>query len=660
MHGVTLNAQKKSLDSVNKLIELSKDENLTLESRLNFALKSSELAKSLKSDSIFLKSQRNLSLMYFYTEQYDKYVSINRSNFRLAEKLKDSGAITVAASNLGSLYRYLEKVDSSYYYYSKALKYYKANEISEGKATALLYLAEIQQLEKIYTGAEEAAVKSILILNRLPETQNRLDKLWNAYNILGIVSRELGNYSKSLEYYDKSSEFAKRIDDGLLNEVYSINNKAYVYRQIGNFDKALELYNDLLDLRAQYEEKDPTFYPIIIDNIADTQLESGNYDFNSIQGKFNEAYAIGQKLENDILVMNIAIDLSKLYKEVNQKDSISKYADKALEIASRLSANEVRQEALLILSEINSGEKGKDYLNEHIRLSDSLLIEERKVRNKFARVEFDSDQLEAENEQIAKERLYLLILSVGLLLTAILIYVIITQRAKNKELKMVQEQQKANEEIYNLMLNQQDKVEEARAQEKIRVSKELHDGVLGRLFGTRLSLDSLNFTEGKEAIKSRAEYIGQLKTIEEDIRKISHELNTDFVSGSGFMDIVSELIETQSNAYGLKHSFHYTDDINWDIVSNKVKINLYRIIQESMQNIYKHAEAKQMDISISLKNDVIWVKIIDDGKGFDADRGRKGIGLKNMQSRIKEIEGSIEFLSEPNKGTTVHVKLPYN
>lgn len=104
----------------------------------------------------------------------------------------------------------------------------------------------------------------------------------------------------------------------------------------------------------------------------------------------------------------------------------------------------------------------------------------------------------------------------------------------------------------------------------------------------------MRYKEGKEAIKARANYIDQLKIIEEDIRKISHELNTDFVSGTGFMDIVSELIETQSKAYELTSHFNYTDDVSWDILPNKTKINIYRIIQESMQNIYKHANAKHI------------------------------------------------------------------
>lgn len=656
---ITLVAQNKQLDSINILIELSKNENKPLESRLNFAIKSSEIAKNVNNDSILLSVHRNLSMMYFRSEKYDKYVNINRSNFKLAQKIEDSSAITVSASNLGSFYRYLDKNDSSYYFYSKALKFFPINEISEEKATALLILADIQQIEKIYVGAEEAAVKSILILNQLPKTQNRLDKLWNAYNLMGIISRELGNYPKSIEYFEKSNEYAKLVEDGFINEVYSINNKAWVYRKMGDFNTAIKLYESLVPLRPKYEEADPTFYPIIILNIADTQLESGNYDFNMVKNKFEEAYAIALKMDDEMLKMNVAIDLSKLYNEIGQKDSISKYANQALKIASNTSANEVRQEALLILSGIHEGEDGKSYLKEYIRIADSLLNEERNVKNKYARIEFDTDNIEEENERISEQLMWLLIISGVLLVTLFLLYIIIMQRAKNKELKFEKDQQKANEEIYNLMLSQQDKVDEARANEKIRISKDLHDGVLGRLFGTRLSLDSLNFSEGKEAIKNRAAYISELKTIENDIRKISHDLNTDFVAGSGFMDIVSELIEKQTDAYQLKASFNYTDDINWESVLNKTKINIYRIIQESLQNIYKHANAKAVKISIQLKNNVICLSIIDDGDGFDTNKSKKGIGIKNINSRVNELEGEAVFNSTLNKGTEVSITIPY-
>jgi signal transduction histidine kinase len=172
-------------------------------------------------------------------------------------------------------------------------------------------------------------------------------------------------------------------------------------------------------------------------------------------------------------------------------------------------------------------------------------------------------------------------------------------------------------------------------------------------------LDSLNFSEGKEAIQNRSNYIKELKTIEDDIRKISHDLNTDFVSGSGFMDIVSELIEKQTSAYQLKHKFDYTDDVSWELVSNKNKINIYRIIQESLQNIYKHAKAESVKISFQLKNNVILLSITDDGEGFDVTKSKKGIGIKNINARVNDLEGAVNFISKINEGTTINIQIPY-
>ena len=78
-----------------------------------------------------------------------------------------------------------------------------------------------------------------------------------------------------------------------------------------------------------------------------------------------------------------------------------------------------------------------------------------------------------------------------------------------------------------------------------------------------------------------------------------------------------------------------------------------------MQNIYKHANANHIKISISLKNNVILVDITDDGDGFDTSKSKKGIGLKNMTSRIADINGAIDFYSKLGEGTTVNVTIPY-
>jgi signal transduction histidine kinase len=652
--------RRSDLDSINFLINLSNKNSIKLNKSLYYAQISSELSYKVGIDSIILKSNRNFSLWLYNNDKYEDYKEINHKNLKLALKLQDSSAMAVANHNL-ALYHRDETLnnDSAFFYYSRALKFYNKLNNTYKKAEVLTNIANIQKVGKDYLGGESNAIDALKLLNGLESTEIIKDDIWILHNMIGNISSDLKNYKKSLEYHSKAIDIANDMKDGDFNKTISFNNQASVYRSLENYEKALELYYELIELREVYEEYDPTFYPLIVDNIAYTKIQAGHDDYREIGKMFYEAYDISKVLEDDVTRLAVTIDLSKYYKHLNVKDSTLKYAENAYVLAKRISSNDIFLESMILLSELNEGNKGKSYLKEHIKLTDSLLQVERNVRNRNARIEFDTDQIEAKNEQISRENLYLLILSIGLLFSAILIYVVISQRAKNRKLKLIQVQQKANEDIYNLMLGQQDKVDEARAKEKIRVSKELHDGVLGRLFGTRLSLDSMNFQDGKEAMMTRANYIGQLKTIEEDIRKISHELNTDFVSGTGFMDIVSELIENQTQAYGLKYEYDYTDDISWDMVTNKTKINIYRIIQESMQNIYKHANAKAIKISISLEKDVICLDIIDDGDGFDTSKSKKGIGLKNMTSRVEDINGKINFTSQSGNGTTVNVKIPY-
>ena len=162
----------------------------------------------------------------------------------------------------------------------------------------------------------------------------------------------------------------------------------------------------------------------------------------------------------------------------------------------------------------------------------------------------------------------------------------------------------------------------------------------------------------EEAIQSRSNYINELKTIEQEIRKISHDLNTDFIANSGFLDIIETLIENQTTAYQLTYEFEHSEVIDWDEISNKNKIHLYRIIQESLQNIYKHANANHVKIGFQLKNDVILVSITDDGSGFDINKAKKGIGLKNINSRVSELNGKLTINSTLGEGTDILINVP--
>lgn len=660
--GSTSLAQKKELNSqyetIKKYKDSSKRSEYSLPKRLKYARKAAAIAERTKVDSIILFANRNLSVMLYDNQNYEDYKILNYNNLRLANKLVDSSAIVAASHNLALYYHDVAQNDSAYYYYSKSLKIYEDLNNIKKRGEVLLNIADLQETEKDYLGAEENAVKAIKIFNSLPIDEEVLDRLWILNNLIGVISLKLKKYDKTLEYHSKAQEIAQQMEDGYYNNLYSINNKAIAYRYKGDIDKSIELYEQVIN-EDSLDFYDSSFYIITLGNLAYTKSFKKNRDIKEIKRLFRLGERMSDTVNDPLSKLGIAIDFSKFYLDIEQRDSALYFAERSYEIADEISNNELKLESLRLLGELNDGEKGKQFLREHMHLSDSLLYNERNVRNKYARIRLETDELEAENKRISQQKLWLGALSGLLLLALALVYVVISQRAKNKELKFVQDQQKANEEIYNLMLSQQDKVDEARANEKKRISQELHDGVLGRLFGTRLSLDSLNFNEGKEAIKSRMQYIDELKTIEQDIRKISHDLNTDFVAGSGFTDILSELIEKQTTAYNLTYEFNSSDDVNWELVDNKTKINIYRVIQESMQNIYKHAEAKHIKIGIGLKNDVICIHVQDDGVGFDTSKSKKGIGLKNINSRIRELGGEVAFTSELGKGTTVDIKIPY-
>lgn len=646
-------------DSVLKFRKNSTSEKFTLEQQLEQAKNAVIYSEKLKIDSVLIKSNAIYGAICLYLDDFEGFKSVNFKNYKLAKTINDSLTIAMASHNLG-WYHHRNRVhlDSAYYYYSKAYQISDHLDLFSRQVDILINISEIQNLEKDYIGSEESAIKAIKLAEHLPRDEYTFESLWLLYNRIGDGATTLKIFDKAIEYHEKAYAMAKKMKDGQILQLYSENNMAHVYKEKGDYERALKIYESILGQKKLFD-LDPSFYALVLDNVAFTKFLAGSTDYERLENMFKRAYHVSDSLNDPINKLNVTIDLAKFYKGQDKNELALSYAEESYRLAKEISFNDLLLESMMLLSELKPGDEGRGYLKKHIQLSDSLLAHERGIRNKFARIAFETDQMELENERIAAEKMYWVISSMVLMVTSILIYIIIAQRNKNKALRFAQVQQATNEEIYNLMLSQQEKIDSARAEEKKRISRELHDGILTRIFGARFSLDSYNLSEGEEAVQRRAKYISELKIIEDDIRDISHDLNTDFVADSSFMDILKGLIEKQTKVYQLQYQFEYTDHIDWDLVSNKTKINIYRMLQESLQNIYKHAKAKTVKISFRLKKSLICLKIIDDGVGFDPNKSKKGIGIKNINARAKELNGTVVFVSQMNQGTTIKVKIPY-
>ena len=576
----------------------------------------------------------------------------------LNSKFQDSLLIAQANYKIGELYRFSFLGDSAYYYYYKAEKLFKSLNKEYELALTLYGVAVVQKNEKDFTGSEVTSIEALSMLNELRQTKEVKRYKSYVYNNLGMLFGELEQFDESVSYHKEAIDIKREYDlENSYNINVSKNNLALVYKKAGEYDLALDYYSEILSNKRLIIER-PDFYALVLDNYAHTLYlsEKGNKKLPYLYFKaLKITDSINPKGGYNSIIINQ--HLAKFYYDKKMVDSAKFYAYRAKSVAENYYTDELLT-SLLLLSKIEKGDIAVKHLEDYVKLNDSLQKSERARRDKFARIRFETKQIEQENKQIAKERLWLFVISVVIIMASFLLYLVINQINKNKELKFIQQQQETNEEIYNLMLSQNENIEEARAFEKKRISQELHDGVLGRLFGTRLSLDSLNFNNTPEAIKTRSQYIEELKNIEQDIRKVSHELNTDFVSGAGFIDIIKTLVETQSTAYSFEYHLNHDDSINWDEITNKRKIHIYRIIQETLHNIYKHAQATKVDISFKLKNSVICLIMADNGSGFDVNKAKSGIGLKNMNARINEINGTLNITSKKDVGTTVFIKVP--
>lgn len=645
-------------DNIYSLRELANNQKLDDSSRVVAAREAIKLSELTNRDSTLLKSNRILSYLFLVLGETDSLYRINHKNLKLATRLRDTLKMAYAYENLAYHFYEKTKPDSSYFYYYKARKFYDYKNNKRNVAAVLLNMANIQESEGDFIGSEINSIKGIEILKQIPKNDDVHDLLWSMYNNIGIASGELNRYDKAIEYHTKAKSYSNKIKGDYQSNLFSQVNIAIVYKRKGDYKEAVRRFLKILEDKT-IRDKEASTYGSLLSNLAMCKSFDESNSYEEIDSLFRESLKVLSKVgKKDVDMMFAYEQFSEFFLKKGEKDSAQHYVDKAYDLSLELGEIRTTLNALIIKSKIDEGEDSKKHLFEHIKRSDSLLLRERLIRNKFARIDFETDEILQENEEMSRQLLLLIVGSAILLITGFFFYLLKVQKEKNNELLFAQKQQEANAEIYNLMLSQQDRIDEVRSLEKKRISEELHDGILGRLFGARLSLDSLNMSIAPDAIESRGGYINELKCIEQDIRKVSHDLNTDFIANSGFVDIINTLVETQSLAYNLKYTVNVSEDINWDSIANTTKIHFYRIIQESLHNIYKHANATEVSIVFIEKNNIIFLNIEDNGSGFQVDKAKRGIGLKNISSRVNDISGVLGIESIINKGTLIKIEIP--
>jgi signal transduction histidine kinase/Tfp pilus assembly protein PilF len=610
------------------------------------------LIKSGKNSKKSREDLSNVIYEYYILGDFDKLKETSEVLREKSQLVHDTISLAKSYRYLGGYYKYSKVLDSSFIFYSKAEKIYEKLNDDSNLANILLNKGIVQFKVGDYLGAELSLSRAYNIYKNTTE----YNKLYDTLNQLGLVYNELKEFDKAIFYHTKALELVKKVNlTDNQEEAVCYNNLGYLFIKQQKFGEGVKYFE--LGLKTDsVKVKDPDLYSLLIDNLAYCRLESNNFD--GLPGLFYEALKIRDSIKNYTGVVGSNIHLSEYYKKKNNLEYAVSYAKRAIDVAkkAKIPANVVLalQQASLV-----DTKNASIYSVDYSRISDSLQLAERKSTDRFARIKLETDEIIAEKDVLEDKNRNLLYVFVITFILVALLFVVRAQRARTRELLFKQNQQKANEEIFNLMMSQQSIIDESRNKEKKRMAQDLHDGVLGRMFGLRLNLDSLNSSTDDDAVQKRHELLNELKTIEQDIREISHDLNREkMVLINNFVSIVHNLLEEQKSLHEADVEYQIDTKIDWDKIGNAIKINMYRILQEGLQNINKYASAGNIKVDISGDKENVYLKIEDDGIGFDVNKKSKGIGMQNMISRTHDCQGIIDINSKKGEGTRIIITVP--
>lgn len=640
-------------DSLAFYFKIANDDSLPYMKRYDFNMKAYIIVSKEKNDSIGRSNLFKVANRFYNMGAFENYKKITRDLIEKAKEKNDSTSLIKAYNYLQEYYAYNFISDSAYFYNNKILNIYSKRNDILNIIKNILNKAIIQHNEGDFLGCEASVFK---ILKQVNVNGNE-EILYQAYNLLGIVYGKLSEYDLSEKYYNYALEILvkNKFSPKSQFRAATLNNLGLLYGIQNNNKRAVQIF--LLALRQKNIRMDrPHIYAALIDNLAYAKFKIG--DYNNLPLTFYRALKIRNRLNIIPGIIINKIHLSEYY--AFKKDTIKaiKFAKDAYDLGIK---NNGKRDILYALQQLSKIDKKNAaiYSAEYYKINDNLQIAERKIRNKFARIEFEAEELIIEKEKLTVEKTNMLYISEIMFLLIIITFIANSYINKNKELEFSKKQQRSNEEIYNLILDQQQKIEEGKQIEKKRIAQELHDGIMGRLTGIRLNLFVLNKKTDKETIERCIKHVNEIQEIEKEIRSIAYDLHKKiFFDNANFIVVVKNLFTAIENHTDISFKLNVDDTIDWEIIDNNIKMQIYRILQEALQNIDKYSNAQNVIITMIQLQGFISIEIADDGLGFEKRKIKKGFGLNNMKSRANEIKAKIEINSQLGNGTKINLIIP--
>lgn len=540
-----------------------------------------------------------------------KFLESKKISLSVINKAQEELTKASIYNNLGACNRSLGLYKESLSFYLKALKVYETNKDSKRQATVNnnigMVFSSLEQFDK----AKIYHKKSVQLFTQINDKKG----LSESFNNLAIVLANQDSLAQSMVYFRKSLKIEEILKDrkGIAE---SLNNVGSVHYYLGVNDSALYYFEKSAEIERQL--KNFSGASESYNNIAQVYLETKQYP--RAKRFIDSAYVLSQKTKV-VDVTLTALDNYKIYYEgigdfaqANKKmTEFYKLKDSVKEIAKIIDINELETKYQTVKKE-------------------KLIVEK-----------------EAESKRKSTWIIVISILSLFSILIGFLIY-------RQQKLKNKQQEQEFELKSAIAQIETQNQLQEQR----LAISRDLHDNIGAQLTFVISSVDNLKY--GNQINDSRV--VNQLTKISDFTKSTIIELrdtiwamnNSEF----SFDDLRSRIFNFIEKAKSAKEDIVFKFNVDETLkemrFSSVTGINLYRTIQEAVNNAVKYSEAKEIEVLVSKQNGNTKIVIKDNGKGFDIETIDFGNGLHNMKKRIEEIGGKITINSD-DKGTVIEIEI---
>ena len=559
-----------------------------------------------KKVNYFSKSKENTKALIFSRKLLN--IALTNNN----EKQKAKSYFKIA-----EFQRKLNFKDSAFYYYNKSkYLFYKQNDSIQLGRT-LFQLAIIESNFGSFSNSDSTFVQSLKYLNG-----KRINTIAAIFNSLAINSKRRFLYIDAITNYNKALSISK----SQKSKIKYKNNIANVYKELKEYSKSILIFKALLKDSLVIRKTKAR----VSDNLAHTKwLQNSEVKVykdlllaNSLKLKNKDNYGLIASYSH----------LSDYFKEKNKSKSLF-YADKMYKTAKKENSSQDVIKAIDKIVKLQTPEKSIKYYQESIRLRDSLQQENTKRQYKFAKIKYNYEEeekqklkfktLATENKLIAEQE---------------------NSQKKNIFLIAVLVVSGLSFLLYRRKKLQEKKVLEGNYKTETRIAKRLHDELGNSLFNVITKVQNSNY--------KREEIVNDLDKLYIQTRAISHE-NDVVETGKEFENYFNQLISSY-HSEDCKIMLQDLSVLELNSLKREQQRVLYRVFNELLVNMKKHSKANLIVISCKKENKFLEINYADNGVGFKNNKVILKNGLKNMETRIKSIKGTLNF--ESNKGCKIKIR----